>query len=184
MRAKWGALWLCVAFFSCALFDDDDSAYIIEESSAEIAARAFAFAKAYEEAGAEYAWGAQDSLRAIKIDCSGLVVMSYCYALEGTPFALLQDDMSAAYMAQYASAPKTLGELRRGDLLFMGEAKSSAVSHIALFDCVKEGVIYFIDSTQKDEDGDGVYEINGVSSRSYQAEDKRFKGFGVMKLRR
>ena len=168
--------------FACDLDGTNENPTSEVAASAEIAARAFDFAKEYQKACAEYAWGAQDSLRKIKIDCSGLVVMCYSYAIEGTGFSLVQSDMSASFMAENASYPASLGSLRRGDLIFMGEEDSKIVSHIALFERAENGRIYFIDSTQKDEDGDGILEINGVSSRSYEESSTKFKSFGVMKL--
>ena len=111
------------------------------------------------------------------IDCSGLVVMCYKYALVDTQYSLLLDDMSAAYMYENASRLIPLEQARKGDLVFMGEPGSSNISHIALFDEKKDGMIFFIDSTEKEEEG-----INGVSRRSYPENDERVKAFGVMLL--
>ena len=144
----------------------------------DIAQRAFRFAELYETSGAEYEFGGQSPLRSVPmIDCSGLVVMCYKYALVDTQYSLLLDDMSAAYMYENASRLIPLEQARKGDLVFMGESGSSNISHIALFDEEKDGMIFFIDSTEKEEDG-----ISGVSRRSYSVDDGRFKAFGVMLL--
>lgn len=78
-------------------------------------------------------------------------------------------------MCESASSHVALEQMRQGDLIFMGEADSSNVSHIALFDQLEKGNVYFIDSTKKDD-------ISGVTCRYYDASDSRFKSFGVMKI--
>lgn len=75
-----------------------------------------------------------------------------------------------------------IGELRQGDLIFMGESDSSRITHIAIFDRIENGAVCFIDSTQKDTDGDGVDDINGVTERNYEVSDKRLKSFGIMQV--
>ena len=45
------------------------------------------------------------------------------------------------------------------------------------------GKIYFIDSTQKDTNGDGINDIDGVSYRDYPEDDSRFKAFGRMRVK-
>ena len=142
----------------------------------DIAQRAFRFAELYAGSDTGYELGGQSPLRsAIMIDCSGLVVMCYKYAMVDTRYSLLLDDMSAAYMYENTSRLIPLEQARKGDLVFMGEPGSSNISHIALFDEKKDGNISFIDSTEKEG-------INGVSRRSYPKNDGRFKAFGVMLL--
>ena len=68
-------------------------------------------------------------------------------------------------------------QLRQGDLIFMGDkGESKNVNHVAIFDCIKDGRIYFIDATDKSG-------LNGVGRRSYPKNDSHFKYFGVMKLK-
>lgn len=162
---------------SCNL-SGDTTGERVTDCPDDIAQRAFRFAELYETSGAEYEFGGQSPLRSVPmIDCSGLVVMCYKYALVDTQYFLLLDDMSAAYMYENASRLIPLEQARKGDLIFMGESGSSNISHIALFDEKKDGNISFIDSTEKEEEG-----INGVSRRSYPENDGRFKAFGVMLL--
>lgn len=150
---------------------------------AEIAERAFRFAELYEEADTEYDLGGQDAVRsAIKIDCSGLVIMSYKYALVDTKYQLLESDMTAAYMYDHCTHTSK-EQARKGDLIFMGETDSTSITHIALFEKAENGNIYFIDSTLKDTDGDGVDDINGVTRRFYSETDKRLKSYGIMRLK-
>ncbi|MCR4940345.1 MAG: C40 family peptidase [Treponemataceae bacterium] len=163
--------------------DNQEGRYTIINASAQIAERAYSFAELYDQTETEYRYGGQDPLRIVGIDCSGLVIMCYKYALVDTKYLLLVSDMTADYMYKNASSPVGKNEMRRGDLIFMGEAGNNGVSHIALFDKLENGNIYFIDSTRKDSDGDGIDDINGVTYRHYPEDDTRFKAFGVMKIK-
>ena len=96
---------------------------------------------------------------------------------------LLENDMTANYMYQNASTIIDKSNLRKGDLIFMGEADSDKITHIAIFEKSENGIIYFIDSTQNDINGDGVDDINGVTRRNYSENDKRFKAFGIMRIK-
>ena len=155
----------------------DESEWTVVCCPAEIANRAFSFAELYEAADTIYEWGGQDPVRsAIGIDCSGLVVMCYKYALVDTRYSLILPDMSSGYIYQNAANIVPVSGIRKGDLIFMGEKDSLSVTHIALFDRMENGRIYFIDSTEKDD-------INGVTRRFYDADDARFKAFGQMKLK-
>ena len=164
-----------ILFVSCNFNNDSDDTTEID-CPAEIASRAFRFAELYKDSGTVYELGGQAPVRsAIAIDCSGLVVMCYKYAMVDTKYSLLVSDMTAAYMCESASSHVALEQMRQGDLIFMGEADSSNVSHIALFDRLENGNVYFIDSTEKND-------ISGVTCRYYAASDSRFKSFGVMKI--
>ena len=165
-------------FVSCNL-DDDSDLKIVVDCPMEIAARAFRFAELYEDSDTIYELGGQSPVRSIAIDCSGLVIMCYKYAMVDTKYSLLLPDMSANYMYENVASIVPLEKMRKGDLIFMGEADSPKVTHIALFDCKEDGNVYFIDSTEKEEENK---KINGVSRRFYKSDDKRFKAFGVMKL--
>lgn len=157
--------------------------YTIMDAPSEIAERAFRFAELYGQSETAYKWGGQDPVRAAEIDCSGLVIMCYKYALVDTKYQLLQEDMNSNYMYQNACTIIPQEELKKGDLIFIGEPESSQVTHIALFERQEEGKIHFIDSTQKDLDGDGIHDVNGVSRREYREHDTRLKAFGIMKLK-
>lgn len=160
---------------SCNVDSDFEDKNIVE-CPKEIANRAFSFAELYKDSDTIYSWGGQSPVRsAIAIDCSGLVIMCYKYALVDTKYSLLVSDMTAKYMHQNASSLIPLEKMRKGDLIFMGEEDSSEITHIALFDCVENGNIYFIDSTEKEN-------VSGVSRRNYAVNDKHFKAFGIMKI--
>ena len=140
----------------------------------QLAARAFEYAKKYASADTQYKYGAQDPLRAIQIDCSGLVIRCYGYALQNTGYSLLKSDMSSSYMYEHASIRTTAP--RRGDLIFMGEENSSQITHIAIFDRFEGDQVYFIDSTNQGR-------INGVSERHYSRTNRKIKAYGIMKVR-
>ena len=91
--------------------------------------------------------------------------------------------MTASYMYTNASTHIDKADLKKGNLIFMGEADSNSVTHIALFEKIENGRIYFIDSTQKDTNGDGINAIDGVSYRDYPEDDSRFKAFGRMRVK-
>ncbi len=169
---------ICLLLFSCGAGFEATI-----DCPADIAARAFAFAVQYRDAETEYAWGGQDALRAaLRLDCSGLVVRCYGYAVEDSAYRLLFADASSADMyANYARLVE-LDELRQGDLIFMGESGTAQVTHIALFDHTEAGIVYFIDATKKDTDGDGIDDIDGVTARHYAANDARIKAFGIMQV--
>ena len=94
-------IFFTVMLFACKNPQED---YSEIDAPAEIAERAFKFAELYEEADTEYDLGGQDPARsAIKIDCSGLVVMSYKYAVVDTKYQLLESDMTAAYMYDHCT---------------------------------------------------------------------------------
>ena len=179
---------LVIAVFSIFLFScnngTDDKTSITEiDVPDEISERAYSFAELYEQSDTEYHLGGQDPVRAIQIDCSGLIVMCYKYALVDTKYQLLVSDMSANYMYTNASTHIDKADLKKGNLIFMGEAGSNSVTHIALFEKIENGRIYFIDSTQKDTNGDGINDIDGVSYRDYPEDDSRFKAFGRMRVK-
>ena len=168
--------------FSLFLLSCSNS-YIEVDAPDEISTLAYSYALLYEESDTEYCLGAQDGLRSIKIDCSGLVVMCYKYAMAETDYKLLVSDMSAGYMYESASTHIDKADLKKGNLIFMGEEDSTNITHIALFEKIEDGSIYFIDSTQKDTDGDGEYDVNGVTYRSYLEDDDHIKAFGRMRVK-
>ena len=182
MKKAMISLGLCGVFFilvSCGFSFGEPG---IVECPANIAARVYDYAVKYSEADTEYQWGGQDPLRAIQVDCSGLVIRCYQYALEGTGYSLLLPDMSSAYMYENAATLVPLEFLRPGDLIFMGEKNSSNITHIAIYARTEGDTIYFIDSTEKSSEGKAPA-VNGVTERSYSRTDKRFKSGGIMWLK-
>jgi hypothetical protein len=169
--------WIIFLFIFCSLFiscDHSNPSVELEPCPSDIAQQALEYAIEYSSADTEYEWGGQDLLRAIKIDCSGLVVNCYKYAVAGTSYELPFYDTAVINFYNEWSVPTV--NPRPGDLIFMGE-DSSNPTHMGLFVKKKDGNIYFIDSTLKPEDG-----INGVSERYYPENDGRFLSSGIIKL--
>ena len=153
--------------------------------STEIGSKVVSYAYQYVNANTKYVWGSRDTLHngVINIDCSGLVVQCYRYAIADTAkYDLLFCDANVRDMFKYYSVfTDTLSE---GDIIFMGEENDNGIpTHIAIYIKTIDDNIYFIDATQKkNEDGDIV--IDGVSERYYSKQDKRFKRFANMKLKK
>jgi len=139
----------------------------------QIAFNALLYAKEYADENTQYQWGGRDPLpRSILIDCSGLIVKCYQYAIENTTFNLpFQDATVFTLFNQWTIETENP---RQGDLIFMGDDKSNP-THISIF--VKDdGInIYFIDATLKLEN-----DINGVSERYYPKDDYKFLSFGKL----
>ena len=167
-------------FFSCEFFLDTTTpinylTYTIIDAPDEVAQRAFKFAQLYEQEDTVYEWGGQEPLRsAIGIDCSGLVVMCYKYAMVDTVYELLSSDMTAQNIYDRASRRISVSNARKGDLIFIGTEGSSAVTHIGLFEKYENNKVYFIDSSEGK---------NGVHYSEYQVDNKKIKGYGVMKVK-
>lgn len=146
----------------------------------EIATKALLFAYEYKNSDTEYKWGGQDGLRTIKIDCSGLVVNCYQYALnESAEYELPFYDATVKDIFNKYSF--LTDNPNPGDIIFMGEVDKDFPTHIAIYVKEENNNIYFIDSTKK-EAVDGQLAINGVTERFCTKEDKRFKHFAKMKL--
>ena len=59
------------------------------------------------------------------MDCSGLVIMSYKYALVDTGLRLIQNDMTANYMAQNASNSVSLSQMRSREYIRQASATNA-----------------------------------------------------------
>jgi cell wall-associated NlpC family hydrolase len=147
---------------------------VLIECPADIAAGALSYAHTYSSVETEYEFGGQDMLRALKLDCSGLVVNCYKYAVMDTAYRLPFGD--AAVIDFYRKWTRPVGSPRPGDLIFMGDDENRP-SHMAIFVKKESGNLYFIDSTSKPEEG-----LDGVSLRHYPETDGRFLSFGALLL--
>ena len=174
------AIAISLLFASCEFFLETSSPinylnYTIIDSPSEISQRAYKFAQLYEQEDTFYHWGGQEPLRsAIGIDCSGLVVMCYKYAMVDTGYKLIQEDMTAQNIHDYASRKINYTSARKGDLIFIGTENSKEISHIGIFEKYENGKIYFIDSSEGK---------NGVHYSEYPVDTKKIKGYGVMKIK-
>ena len=133
-------LSISLSFVSCEFILDTEFAssylnYTIIDAPSEVAQRAYKFAQLYEQEDTVYEWGGQEPLRnAIGIDCSGLVVMCYKYAMVDTVYELISSDMTAQNIHDRASRKITVSNARKGDLIFIGTENSKSVTHIGIFE--------------------------------------------------
>lgn len=139
--------------------------------------KALEYAKMYCNEDTIYVYGAQDPIpKALRVDCSGMVINCYIYAVENTKYELPFKD-------KYGNIDTTAAKLHStysyhtdtpqpGDMIFLGETNSSSVTHIGIFEKKVGNTIYFIDAT------DG----KGVSQRSYDKSNSKIKGYGQIKL--
>ena len=135
-----------------------------------IRSKALEYAKWYCKVDTQYAWGGKDKIKALKVDCSGMVINCYEYAVENTKYKLPFNDTTAANLHSTFSIHTDTPQ--PGDMIFLGETNSSKISHIGIFVKKSGSTIYFIDAT------DG----KGVSQRSYDKSNSKIKGYGQIKL--
>ena len=105
-----------------------------------------------------------------------MVINCYIYAVENTKYELPFKDENGKIDTTAAKLHSTYSyhtdTPQPGDMIFMGEANSSKISHIGIFVKKSGSTIYFIDAT------DG----KGVSQRSYDKSNSKIKGYGQIKL--
>ncbi len=173
MQKTFVVVIICCFFFaSCEMELDEISLF---QSPDSIAHKALMFAVEYAESDTEYQLGGQDLLtsKTIKIDCSGLVVNCYKYAIIDTDYSLPFQD--AAVVDFYSKWTTKTENPRPGDIIFMGN--NDTPDHMSIFVKEENGLIYFIDSTFKENEN-----INGVTERYYSSDDTRFISFAVLYL--
>lgn len=142
-----------------------------------IRSKALEYAKWYCQEDTKYVYGGQDPIpRVLRVDCSGMVINCYIYAVENTKYELPFKDENGKIDTTAAKLHSTYSyhtdTPQPGDMIFMGEANSSKISHIGIFVKKSGSTIYFIDAT------DGI----GVSQRSYDKSNSKIKGYGQIKL--
>ena len=151
------------------------SSFTTIDCPTEIISRAFKFAELYEKEDTVYEWGGEDPLRnTIGIDCSGLVIMCYKYAMVDTEYKLLNEDMTAQNIHDYASTKKSVETVQKGDLVFIGPEGSKEITHIGFFQKYEDNIVYILDSSS---------DSNGVHYNSYSVDSKKIKGYGRMKVK-
>lgn len=151
------------------------SSFTTIDCPTEIISRAFKFAELYEKEDTVYEWGGEDPLRnTIGIDCSGLVIMCYKYAMVDTEYKLLNEDMTAQNIHDYASTKKSVGTVQKGDLVFIGPEGSKEITHIGFFEKYEDNIVYILDSSS---------DSNGVHYNTYSVDSKKIKGYGRMKVK-
>ncbi len=163
------AFGLVLALSSCTWF------VLPEPVAAPEEVRTDALAEALRYIGMEYEWGGDDIMPR-GIDCSGLVINAYAYAASVYGYTLLFRDTTAAGLHDSYTEPVAAPE--PGDLIFMGAADGTAITHVAIFKERAAGMVLFVDATDIPDLG-----VDGVSERSYPDGDARFKSFGRLLIR-
>lgn len=172
---------LVILFFSSCSFEFltgiryVTSPFTTIDCPTEIISRAFKFAELYEKEDTIYEWGGEDPLRnTIGIDCSGLVIMCYKYAMVDTEYKLLNEDMTAQNIHDYASTKKSVETVQKGDLVFIGPEGSKEITHIGFFEKYENNIVYILDSSSGS---------NGVHYNTYSVDSKKIKGYGRMRVK-
>ena len=171
---------ISISFFSCEFLLESNVPinyinYTIIDCPTEIVSRAFKFAELYEKEDTVYEWGGEDPLRnTIGIDCSGLVIMCYKYAMVDTSYKLINEDMTAQNIHDYASTKKSVNSVQKGDLVFIGTEGSKEITHIGFFEKYENNKVYILDSSSGS---------NGVHYNTYPVDSKKIKGYGRMRVK-
>ncbi|GHU03247.1 hypothetical protein FACS1894147_06820 [Spirochaetia bacterium] len=144
--------------------------YCVTECPEEIRQAALSYAGRYAERETRWDWGGRDYLDkkgVLTLDCSGFIVRIFQYAVKNSGYALLFEDAPLSAFHEYFTVP--INALTPGDIIFMGTLTNAPPTHMSIFVKEEDGDIYFMDATQKEEEG-----IDGVSLRHYSKNDPRF----------
>jgi len=152
--------------------------YSVVECPKNIRERVVSFAQEYVQRDTLFELGGRDFLEkegAIELDCSGLIVMSYQYAVKNTKYSLLFEDTNVSSLYTYFTIP--IDTPTPGDLIFMSD-NTIFPTHMSIFVYTDNENIYFIDSTYKESDG-----IDGVTLRCYAKDDPKFLSFARLLIK-
>ncbi len=124
--------------------------------------KAYFAAETYLASDMEYKEGGDDVIYVPPyttrgIDCSGLIINVYKYAVEGSNYSLPFTDKTADEMYKYYS--DDIDSPQKGDLIIWTYNNDHAY-HIALFEKTEDGYYYFIESNIPTE-----YTVDGVGYR-------------------
>lgn len=133
------------------------------EAPESIRLKAYSSAEYYAVNNVPYEWGGDYYIepRSMGVDCSGLIISNYKYALKGTGYSLPFSDSTAHDMYQYYSNPVNYPQ--KGDLVFWKNS-SGRVYHIALLEGISGGKVYFIDASTNE--GKVTYRFDYLSNIS------------------
>lgn len=162
-------LFLLCLILSCNVnvrFTDEEKKYKTEESITNkgIEAPESIRLKAYESAAyyvykkIPYVWGGDyyiEPTRSNGVDCSGLIINNYKYAVKDTEYSLPFSDSTAQNM--YLKYTNPVSNPEKGDLIFWRN-KQDQIYHVAIFEKESGDYYYFIDSTEFEG-------VNGVTYR-------------------
>ena len=174
----WHFLLACLLLSSCAT-NSGNIRYTVLDCPAKIRGDAVYYAREYAERESEFVWGGRDALEKegiLGLDCSGFLVRVYQYAVKGTKYSLLFEDAPVSGFYHHFTVP--IDTLTPGDIIFMGTDKDLPPTHMSIFVNMDNENIYFIDATEKEEDG-----INGVTFRYYPKDDPRFLSYARLLIK-
>jgi hypothetical protein len=162
---------------SCAT-SNNDVLYSVSECPSNIREKVVFYAKEYAKKNTLFELGARDLLEKegiLEVDCSGLIVRVFQYAVKDTKYSLLFEDTNVSSFYSYFTIPVV--SPTPGDLIFMG-TNTKYPTHMSIFIKMDNENIYFIDSTYKEDEG-----IDGVTLRYYKKDDPKFLQFARLLLR-
>ena len=100
--------------------------------------------------------------------------MCYKYAMVDTSYKLINEDMTAQNIHDYASTKKSVNSVQKGDLVFIGTEGSKEIKHIGFFEKYENNKVYILDSSS---------DSNGVHYNTYPVDSKKIKGYGRMRVK-
>ena len=171
-KHKFFSLFLIIVTLLCScMTDKKDVLYSVGECPKNIRDKVVFYANEYAQRDTFFSLGGRDLLEQegiLALDCSGIIVRVYQYAIINTRYDLLFEDTNVSSFYYYFTKKIELPE--PGDLIFMGHNEPT---HISIFLRMDNENIFFIDSTLKEDEG-----FDGVNIRFYKKDDPRFLSFG------
>ena len=155
---------------SCAT-NNNGILYSVVECPKSIREKVVYYAQEYVKRDTYFSMGGRDLLEQegdLALDCSGIIVRAYQYAVKDSMYDLLFEDTNVSSFYYYFTNKIDMPE--PGDLIFMGY---NYPTHMSIFFDMDDEYIYFIDATLKEDDG-----FDGVNLRFYKKDDNRFLTFG------
>ena len=179
MKNRNMILVLAAGLFACSCATNNSGVlYSVMECPENIRERVVIFAQEYAQRDTYFELGGRDLLDkegSIELDCSGLIVRAYQYAVKDTKYALLFEDTNVSSLYTYFTV--LIDTPTTGDIIFMGD-NTIFPTHMSIFVGMDNDNIYFIDSTLKEDDG-----IDGVTLRYYAKGDPKFLYFARLLVR-
>lgn len=186
MKIKYTFLVMIVVLLSACnivfVSDDDIDIAEIEQVTVldEIRLKAYYAAEFYLAGGMKYELGGDDEIYVPPystrgIDCSGLAINVYKFAVEGSNYSMPFTDATADTI--YHNYSIDIDTPQKGDLIFWTDDSDHAY-HIAVFEKIESSRYYFIESNILTE-----YTVDGVGKRSMSVDttyDISVKRFVVM----
>lgn len=177
-KMKKSALVISVLLLCSCATANTGVLYSVAECPVAIREKAVYFAQEYLKRNALFEWGGRDFLEKdgiLEVDCSGLIVRVFQYAVRESRYTLLFKDTNVSSLYEYFTIQ--VDKPSPGDLIFMS-TNNIYPTHMSIFTGMDDENIFFIDSTLKEDDG-----IFGVTLRSYKKDDPRFLSYARLLVR-